>query len=163
MKSIKKVSALTVALIFAATSFSTAAFADDLPVIITLENPVGPCFDTVAPATFSTLYNGDPIANTPGSTLSTSVSISTFYGRDENCGDVIPTGYSISESGWVDSSLNPASGITTKVGCAMDVTEVLGIGKSCTENIFGISLDIVTDGAVPAGQYSNTVTITLVP
>jgi hypothetical protein len=163
MKSIKKISALTAAMIFALTSVTTAAFAEDILITITVDEPVPPCFGMDYPPTFSTNYLGDPLAITPGSTAMTQIGVSSMPGTDENCGSVDATGYSITHSGWTDFSTNPVTGLTTKVGCAMDPTVEIGAGASCGFNIFGVTVDVDTDVALASAAYYDTITITLVP
>jgi hypothetical protein len=163
MKSFKKMSALTAAMIFALTSVTTAAFADDTLITITVDEPVPPCFGMDYPATFGTTYLGDPLAITPGSTAMTQIGINAMPGYDENCSFVDATGFSVTHSGWTDFGNNPVTGLTTKIGCAMEPTVEIGAGASCGFNIFGVTVDVDTDGALASAAYYDTITITMVP
>ena len=149
-------------MVFALTAVSTAAFAEDILITVTVDEPAPPCFDTTYPATFSTSYiDPNPIA--PGDTANSSIGISTTFGQDEDCVSVYPTNFTVNHSGWTDLATNPVSGLALKVACDFETTVDIGAGLTCGPNISVVSFDVVTDANLAAAVYYDTITITLVP
>ncbi len=149
-------------MVFALTAVSTAAFAEDILITVTVDEPAPPCFDTTYPATFTTSYV-DPSPIAPGDTANSSIGISTTFGQDEDCVSVYPTNYNVTHSGWTDISATPVTGLTTKVACDFETTVDIGAGLTCGPNISVVSFDVVTDANLAAAAYYDTITITLVP
>lgn len=163
MLRVSKVGAVSAALIFAITTSTTAAFADDILVTITVQDAAPPCADTTYPATFTTLYGGDPGTIAPGDTATTSFGVSTTFGQDADCVSVYPTNYSVTHSGWTDIASAPATGLTTQVACDFETVVDIGAGLTCGPSISGISVAVVTDVSLASATYTDTITITMVP